>query len=59
MGNVLRSTGNSPFRAGIPGSVTAIGGNAFYGCPRGLKVTVDRGSFAEKYCKENKLKRSY
>lgn len=45
--------------ARIPGSVTEIGENAFYACPRALKITVDRNSYAEKYCKRNKLKRSY
>ena len=45
--------------ARIPGSVTVIGVNAFYACPRELKVKVDRGSSAEQYCKESKLKRSY
>ena len=45
--------------ARIPESVTLIGENTFYGCPRTMKVTVDRGSYAEKYCKKNKLKRAY
>ena len=45
--------------ARIPESVTLIGDNTFYGCPRTMKVTVDRGSYAEKYCKKNKLKRAY
>ena len=43
----------------IPDSVTAIGEKAFYGDQKALTVTVNRGSFAEQYCKKNKLKRGY
>ncbi len=43
----------------IPDSVTEILTNALWGCPDDMTVTVDRGSFAEQYCKKNKLKRGY
>ncbi len=45
--------------ARIPKSVTAIGSNAFYGDQSALTVAVDRGSYAEQYCKKNKLQRDY
>ena len=45
--------------ARIPKSVTAIGSNAFYGDQSALTVAVDRGSYAEQYCKKNKLRRDY
>ena len=38
----------------VPDSVTSIGAWAFYGCP-GLRLTVGRGSFAERYCRDNGL----
>lgn len=42
----------------IPESVTMIGYAAFSGC-KNLTLTVDRGSYAEQYCKELKLKYQY
>ena len=38
----------------LPGSVTAIGASAFEGC-NSLTLTVNRGSFAEQYAKENQI----
>ena len=43
----------------IPASVTAIGDHAFYECPGRMTVTVEKGSFAEQYCKKNRLRREY
>lgn len=43
----------------IPASVTAISENALGGCGDGMTVMVERGSFADQYCKKHKLKRSY
>lgn len=40
----------------IPENVTVIGDHAFYGDPKELTVTAVRGSFAEQYCKKNRLK---
>lgn len=42
----------------IPPNVRSIGISAFDDCPK-LRVTVDKGSFAEKYCKENQIKFKY
>ena len=42
----------------IPSSVTNIGRDAFYGCDK-LTVTVPRNSYAETYCKQNRLKYQY
>lgn len=42
----------------IPPNVGAIDINAFDDCPK-LTVTVVKGSFAEKYCKENQIKFKY
>lgn len=42
----------------IPPNVRSIGIGAFDDCPK-LTVTVDKGSFAEKYCKENQIKLKY
>lgn len=42
----------------IPQSVTSIGMEAFKECPI-LTITVDRGSYAAQYCKENKLNYIY
>ncbi len=39
----------------IPASVTTIGENAFYGCPEGMNAEVERGSYAEQYCKKKEL----
>ncbi len=39
----------------IPDSVTDIGDEAFSFCAKTLTVTVDRGSCAEQYCKDNGL----
>ncbi len=43
----------------IPASVTTIGENAFCGCPERMNAEVDHGSYAEQYCKKNRIKRSY
>lgn len=42
----------------LPKSVPEIGMRAFGDCPK-LTVTVDKGSYAEKYCKENQIKFKY
>ncbi len=42
----------------FPKSVISIEANAFGECPK-LTATVDKGSFAEKYCKENQIKFKY
>lgn len=43
----------------IPANVTTIGENAFEGCAERLTAAVDRGSYAERYCKKHKIKRSH
>ncbi len=43
----------------IPANVTTIGENAFDGCSEKLTAAVDHGSYAERYCKKNRMKRSY
>ncbi len=43
----------------IPAHVTKIGENAFAGCPERLTAEVDRGSYAEQYCKKNRIKPIY
>lgn len=42
----------------IPASVDTIGEYAFENCEN-LTVTVKKGSFAEKYCKENNINYIY
>ncbi len=42
----------------IPASVTSIGENAFCGCPEGMNAEVDRGSYAEQYCRKNGIEHS-
>ncbi len=37
----------------IPASVTGIGEGAFSDCSEEIVFTVEAGSYAEKYCKEN------
>jgi hypothetical protein len=46
-------------RVTIPASVTSIGDEAFSFCAKTLTVTVDRGSWAEQYCKDNGLNYSF
>lgn len=38
----------------LPRSVTSIGADAFFAC-KALTITVERGSYAHQYCKENNL----
>lgn len=40
----------------IPDSVTFIGKNAFSGCSESLIISVAKNSYAQQYCKENKIK---
>ena len=42
----------------IPANVTTIGENAFDGCSERLTAAVDHGSYAERYCKKHRIKRS-
>ncbi len=42
----------------LPNSITSIGADAFTGC-YSLTIYVDKGSYAETYCKENGLSFSY
>ncbi|MCR4578192.1 MAG: leucine-rich repeat domain-containing protein [Clostridiales bacterium] len=43
----------------IPEGVTFIGEQAFYNCGEWLTLTVEKDSYAEKYCKENGLNYQY
>ena len=43
----------------LPASVRQIGKDAFAGCGNLKSITVSEGSFAEQYCKENKLPYDY
>ena len=42
----------------LPDSLTSIGDNVFYGCDY-ITITVNRGSYAAEYCKENGLNYTY
>lgn len=42
----------------LSSGITFIGKNAFGGCPK-LKVVLHRGSYAERYCKENNINYKY
>ena len=46
-------------RITIPRSVTSIGEEAFSDCAETLTATVFPGSYAERYCKENRIKVAY
>lgn len=43
----------------LPASVEYIGNLAFNGCSENLEIAVERGSYAERYCKEHMLKYNY
>lgn len=43
----------------LPASVEYIGNLAFNGCSENLEIAVERGSYTERYCKENSLKFNY